>query len=67
MQKRNMKILYNMEEFCYTKTELSNFSFTLPFSKFYITDARRESNGLIFSGDVPIDIQLVTFFVIIQC
>ena len=58
---RNMKLLYNMEEFFYTKIELLNFIFTLPFSKL---DARLESNALIFSGDLPVDIQLVSFLLL---
>ena len=58
---RNMKLLYNMEEFFYTKIELLNFIFTLPFSKL---DARLESNALIFSGDLPVDIQLVPFLLL---
>ena len=59
-----MKLLYNEEEFVCAKTELLNFRFTLPLAKLDMIVARLVSNGLIFSGDDPVDIQLVTFLLL---
>ena len=44
--------------FC-AKIELLNFKFTLPLAKLNKVGSRLVSNGLIFSGDIPVDIQLV--------
>ena len=49
-----------LKEFCCTKTELLNFILTLPLPKLNMINVREGSNGLIFSGDIPLDIQLVT-------
>lgn len=46
--------------FC-TKIEFLNFKIILPFSKLDITGARLESNGIIFSRDIPVKIHVVTF------
>ena len=37
-----------------------NFILTLPLPKLNMINVREGSNGLIFSGDIPLDIQLVT-------
>ena len=48
--------------------ELLNILLTLPLPKLDIISARLGSNGLIFSGDISIDIQLVIIIIIImQC
>ena len=49
--------------FC-TKTELLNFKFTLPLAKLDIVGSRLVSNGLVFSDDIPVIIQLVTFLLL---
>ena len=56
-----MKVLYNEEGVCCTEIGLLNFMHTLPLPKLDIIGARLELNGLIFSGDIPVDIYLVTF------
>ena len=61
MYKFKIKLLRNAETFFCTKTELLNFKVTLPLSKSGIIISRLVSNGLIFSGDIPVDVQLVTF------
>ena len=55
-----MKFLYNKEFFC-TKIDLRNLKIILPFLKLDIIGARLESNGLLLSGNIYIDIQLATF------
>ena len=50
------------KNFFFTKTELLNFKFTLPLVKLDIVGSKPVSNGLIFSDDIPVNIQLVTFF-----
>ena len=62
MYKFKIKLLYNEENIFPTKTELLNFKFTLPLDKLDIVGSRLVSNGLIFSDDTLIDIQLVTFY-----
>ena len=59
-----MTLLYNKEEFFCTGTELLNFRFTLPLAKLEMIGARLVLNGLAFSGDAPVDIQLVTFLLL---
>ena len=59
-------LIYNEEELFCTKIELINFKITLPLAKLDIVGSRLVSNGLIFSDDIPVDIQLVTFFIAIQ-
>ena len=59
-----LKLLCNEEEFFYTQTELLNFKLTLPLAKLAMVDARLTSNGLIFSSNTPVDIQLVTFLLL---
>ena len=62
MYKFKIKLLYNEEKLFCSKTELLNFKFTLPL--LYIVGSRPVSNGLIFSDDIPVDIQLVTFLLL---
>ena len=59
-----MKLLYNEEEIFCTITELLNFKITLPLTKSDMIGSRLVSNGLIFSDDIPIDIQVVTFLLL---
>ena len=61
-----MKLLYNKEERFCTKTELLNFKIILQLAKLDMDGSRLLSNGLIFSDEIPIDIQLVPFFITIQ-
>ena len=61
MYKFKIKLLYNGKEFPCTKTDLLNFMLTLPLSKLDIISARIEPNDVILSGDIPDDIQCVTF------
>ena len=59
MYKINTTLLYNEDEFCSSKTKLLNFVLTLLLAC-DICGARLESPGLIFSGDTPLDWQLIT-------
>ena len=61
ISKLNIKLLYKEERLICTKTELSNFSFTLALAKLDIVSSRLASDGFIFSDGTPIDIQLATF------
>ena len=55
-----MKLLYNDEKpFC-TNAELLSFKITLPLAKLDMVNSKLVSNGLIFSGDIPVGTQLVT-------
>ena len=56
MYKFKTKLLYNEEKHFCTKTEWLNFKFNLPLAKLDIV-----GSSLIFSHDIPIDIQSVTF------
>ena len=60
-----MKVLYNEEGVCCTEIGLLSFMHTLPLPKLDIIGARLELNGLIFSGDIPVDIYLVTFWLLL--
>ena len=57
-----MKLLYNEEEFCCIKTKLLSFKITLPLPKLDMVVLTFVSNDLIFSGDILVAIQLVTFY-----
>ena len=59
-----MKLLYNEEELFCTRTELLNFTITLPLAKFDTIGSRFASNYLNFSGNISVDIQLVTFLLL---
>ena len=52
------------KKFFFTKTDLLNFKITLPLAKLDMAGSRLVSNGLIFSDDIPVDIQLVTFLLL---
>ena len=56
-----MKLPYNNEELFYTKTELLNRVITLPLGKLDMVGSRLVSNGLIILGNIPVNIQSVTF------
>ena len=49
-----------MQSYC-NDYALLNFIFTPPYPKLDIFSTRIESRSLIFFGDIPIDVQLVTF------
>ena len=51
------------KRFC-TKTEFLIFKITLSLAKLGMFGLRFVLNGLIFSGDTPVDIQLVTLFLL---
>ena len=57
-----MKLRCNKEKIFCTKREFLNFNITLPLAELDMVDSRLVSNGLIFSSDTPVDIQLVTFY-----
>ena len=59
-----INLLYNEEELFCTKTELLKFKITLPLSKLNMVGSRLVSNGLIFSDDISVDIQLVNFLLL---
>ena len=59
-----MKLLYNKQYFLCIKTELLNFRITLPLDKLDMTGLRLVSNGLIFSGDILVNIQVITFLLL---
>ena len=67
MYEFKIKLLYNEEEHFYTKTELLNFKITPPLGKLDMVGSRLVSNGLIFSDNIPVDSQLVTFFASQYC
>ena len=48
------------------KTELLNFMITLPLAKLDMVNSSQVSNGLIFPDDTPLDIQLVTFVILLS-
>ena len=62
MHKFSLTLLYNVEKFCTLKTELPNFKIILPLPKLNFIRGRLESKGLMFFGDIPVDIQPLTFF-----
>ena len=57
-----IKLLHNEENSFCTKIESVNFKITLTLAKLDMVCSRLVSNGLIFSDNVLVDIQLVTFF-----
>ena len=52
-----MKLLYNEGKTFCTKTELLNVKITPPLAKLDMLGLRLVSNGLIFSGDILVNIQ----------
>ena len=59
-----MKLLYKVEELFCTKTELSNFKINLPLAGLDKVSSRLVSNGLIFSDEILVDIQSITFLLL---
>ena len=59
MYKFKIKLLYNKEQFCCTKTELLDFMLPLSLPDLGIIAARLKSNT--YPGDIPVNI------IIIQC
>ena len=59
-----IKLLYNDETLFLTKIELLNFKFILPFAILDMVSSRLVLNGLIFSDDIPVCIQLKTFLLL---
>ena len=57
------KTIQRRRTFC-TKTVLLNLKNTLPLGKLDMIRSRLVPNGLIFSDDIPVDIQLVTFLLL---
>ena len=64
MYRFKIELLYEEEKLFWTKTKLLNFEFTLPLAKLDIVASRLISNGLMFSDDIPVNIQLVTFLLL---
>ena len=64
MRKLKMKLLYNEEERFCTKIELLNLNITLPLVTLDMVGLRLVSNDLMFSSDIPVYIQLVTFLLL---
>ena len=64
MYKSKIKLLYNKDKLFCTKTGLLNFTIALPLAKLGIVGSRLVSNGLIFSDDILVDIQLVTLLLL---
>ena len=60
-----MKLLYNEGGLFSTRTELFNFKITLPLTQLDMVSSRLVSNGLIFSDAIPVNIQLVTFLLLL--
>ena len=48
-----------------TETEILHFMLTLPLAKLVMIGEWLGSNGLIFSDDIPVDIQLVTLLLLL--
>ena len=64
MYKFQLKLLYNEEERFCTRTELLNFKITLPLDKLDMVSSKLVSIGLIFSDNIPVNIELVTFLLL---
>ena len=63
MCKFKITLVYNKEE-VFTKIEFLDFKITISFAKLDIVGSRLVSNGLIFSDDIPVLIQLVTILLL---
>lgn len=61
MYQFQLKLLYNGEEHFCTKAEFLNFNVALPFAKLDMSGSRLVSKDLIFSDNVLVNTQLVTF------
>ena len=64
MYKFKIKILYNEEEFFCTKTEFLDFKIIQLLAKLDMISSKLVSNDSIFSDDILVDIQLVTFLLL---
>ena len=58
MYELKMKLLNNEEELFLFKTEFLSFTIALPLAKLDMVCLRSPLRRLIFSGDIPLDIQL---------
>ena len=56
MYKVKTKLLYNEEEYFYTKTDSLKPTRILPFAILVKVQARLQSDGLVFSGNTSVDI-----------
>ena len=65
MYKFKIILVYNEEERFCTTVELLSFKIILTLAKLVMVGLRFVSGGLIFSGDIHVDIQLVTFLIAI--
>ena len=65
MYRYKITLLYSEEKRFCTQKELLDFKFALPLATLGIVSLRPISNGLTFSDNIPVNIQLVTFFVTI--
>ena len=61
---KNEVTIYSMKKSFCTKTELSDFKITLPLAKLDMVGSRLLSDCLIFSDDIPVDIQSITFLLL---
>ena len=59
-----INLLYNEEELFFTKIEWLSLKITLALAKLDMVGSRLVSNGWIFSYDIPVDIQLVTYLLL---
>ena len=66
MCKFKMKLLYNEEESRCTEIGLLSFMLTLLLPKLDIIGARLEPNGPIFSGGIWLDMELITFWLLLS-
>lgn len=66
MRKFKMKLLYNEEESRCTEIGLLRFMLTLLLPELDIIGARLEPNGPIFSGDIWLDMELITFWLLLS-
>ena len=64
MYEFKIKLLYSDETLFLTKIELLNFKFIPPFAILDMVSSRLVLNGLIFSDDIPVCIQLKTFLLL---
>ena len=61
---KNEVTIYSMNKSFCTKTELSDFKITLPLAKLDMVGSRLLSDHLIFSDDISVDIQSITFLLL---
>ena len=66
MDKFKARLLYKEERLFCTKAELLSFNSILPLAKLDIVHSRLVSNDLISSDDIPVDIQLVAFILLLN-